>query len=69
MGDAVSPDSFILLLDISEPLQAGHPSMPELRDRILAAIQKAYIDHDQPVPVINLLFWRGELVSARRATI
>ncbi len=65
----MTPDAYIILIEVPEPVRPGHPSMPELRDRILAAINAAYIEGGERIPPVNLLFWRGELMSAKRSTI
>lgn len=65
----MSPDAYLILLEIAEPRRSGHPSIPVLRDRLLAAVDALYIQEGERTPVINLLFWRGELVSAKRETI
>lgn len=61
----MSPDTYLILLEINEPRVSGRPSVPEIMNRIASTVKALYIDRGNRA-LVNLRLWSVSEVHGDR---
>lgn len=62
----MSPDTYLILLEIPKPRREGHPAVPTILNFIAASLKKLYWENGQSDTRINLRLWGYAEVEGQR---
>ncbi len=62
----MSPDTYLLLIEVNAPKRAGHPAVPTILNLLAASLKKLYWEENDRAVVNLRLYGFAEMEGQRR---